>query len=131
MRSSRLVASTAYMYEVLKVKYVYTWEVVGDLTASARDCFRGFNPVTHKSYEEEVQNWAAALLMLADEVAARELPMPPSSLAPAIGTTTTSAAVGPGAVSGAAAKSGAAAVPSFDPSRPDANPGPRNNAELG
>lgn len=89
------------MYEVLNAKYVYTWEVVGDLSASARDCFRGFNPVTHKTYEDEVQNWSAALLMLADEVAARELTQH---------------------------KSGA--VPSFDRTRPDANPGPRNNAEL-
>lgn len=115
------------MYEALNVKYVYTWEVVGDLTAPARDCFRGFNPITHSSYEDEVQNWSAALLMLADEVAANELP-PVVSLGVASGAGTgTSAKVAhpvPGPV-----KNGA--VPSFDPSRPDANPGPRNNAELG
>ena len=57
------------MYEVLKAKYVYTWEVVGDTTASSRDCFRGFNPTTHKAYEEEVQNWSSALLAMASEVA--------------------------------------------------------------
>jgi len=116
------------MYEALNIKYVYTWEVVGDLTASARDCFRGFNPITHSSYEDEVQNWSAALLMLADEVAARELP-PASSLSIASGAGT---GMPPAQVTNAGpvpVKNGA--VPSFDPSRPDANPGPRNNAELG
>ena len=114
--------STAYMYEVLNAKYVYTWEVVGDLSASARDCFRGFNPVTHSTYEDEVQNWSAALLMLADEVASRELPPASSSaLASGAGSPAHTRKAGP-------MKTGA--VPSFDPSRPDANPGPRNNAEL-
>ena len=28
------------MYEVMKTKYVYTWEVVGDLKANNHDCFR-------------------------------------------------------------------------------------------
>jgi hypothetical protein len=110
------------MYEVLNAKYVYTWEVVGDLSASARDCFRGFNPVTHSTYEDEVQNWSAALLMLADEVATRELP-------PASASSTTLAS---GAETGTPAhtRSASGAVPSYDPTRPDANPGPRNNAEL-
>jgi hypothetical protein len=115
--------STAYMYEVLNAKYVYTWEVVGDLSASARDCFRGFNPVTHSTYEDEVQNWSAALLMLADEVATRELPLSSSStLASGAGTGSPAHTKNAGPVQGA--------VPSFDPTRPDANPGPRNNAEL-
>lgn len=113
------------MYEALNVKYVYTWEVVGDLTASARDCFRGFNPVTHEKYESEVQNWSAALLMLADEVAAREL-HPITALATGAGTGDSAKKVGT-----AIAPPISGAVPSFDPSRPDANPGPRNNAELG
>ena len=34
------------MYEVQKAKYVYTWEVFGDLRAHNDDCFRMFNPVT-------------------------------------------------------------------------------------
>ena len=111
--------ATAYMYEVLKAKYVYTWEVVGDLTASARDCFKGFNPVTHKTYEHEVQNWAAALLMLAEEVVARELPAAVPSMPVAA------------AGSGAEVKKVATTVPTFNANHPDANPGPRNNAEIG
>ena len=113
------------MYEALNVKYVYTWEVVGDLSASARDCFRGFNPITHESYENEVQNWSAALLMLADEVASRELP-PMSALESGAG-----AVISANKLAAAPATMKSGAVPSFDPTRPDANPGPRNNAELG
>ena len=32
-------------YEKQKAKYVYTWEVFGDLKAHNDDCFRMFNPV--------------------------------------------------------------------------------------
>ena len=100
------------MYEVLKAKYVYTWEVVGDTTASSRDCFRGFNPTTHKAYEEEVQNWSSALLAMASEVADRELPAAPAAAAPPLVPVQKT-------------------TPLFDPAHPDANPGPRSNAEIG
>jgi len=100
------------MYEVLKAKYVYTWEVVGDTTASSRDCFRGFNPTTHKAYEEEVQNWSSALLAMASEVADRELPAAPVAAAPPLVPVQKT-------------------TPLFDPAHPDANPGPRSNAEIG
>ena len=100
------------MYEVLKAKYVYTWEVVGDTTASSRDCFRGFNPTTHKAYEEEVQNWSSALLAMASEVADRELPAAPAAAAPPLVPVQNT-------------------TPLFDPAHPDANPGPRSNAEIG
>ena len=100
------------MYEVLKAKYVYTWEVVGDTTASSRDCFRGFNPTTHKAYEEEVQNWSSALLAMASEVADRELPAAPAAAAPPLVPVQKT-------------------TPLFDRAHPDANPGPRSNAEIG
>ena len=100
------------MYEVLKAKYVYTWEVVGDTTASSRDCFRGFNPTTHKAYEEEVQNWSSALLAMASEVADSELPAAPAAAAPPLVPVQKT-------------------TPLFDPAHPDANPGPRSNAEIG
>ena len=100
------------MYEVLKAKYVYTWEVVGDTTASSRDCFRGFNPTTHKAYEEEVQNWSSALLAMASEVADRELPAAPAAAVPPLVPVQKT-------------------TPLFDPAHPDANPGPRSNAEIG
>ena len=100
------------MYEVLKAKYVYTWEVVSDTTASSRDCFRGFNPTTHKAYEEEVQNWSSALLAMASEVADRELPAAPAAAAPPLVPVQKT-------------------TPLFDPAHPDANPGPRSNAEIG
>ena len=119
------------MYEVLNAKYVYTWEVVGDLTAPNRDCFRGFNPVTHSAYEDEVQNWSSALLMLADEVATRELPLASSASLTSGGETGSSAHTQAAGQLAAPAAVVGGAIPSFDPTRPDANPGPRNNAELG
>jgi hypothetical protein len=53
-------------------RYVYTWEVFGDLQAHNNDCFRMFNPVTEAAYEDNVNRWAAAVLSLAAEVVSRE-----------------------------------------------------------
>ena len=40
---------------------------MGDLKAHNDDCFKMFNPVTEASYEDEVNNWAAAVITLAQE----------------------------------------------------------------
>jgi hypothetical protein len=63
----------AAVYEKQKAKYVYTWEVFGDLKAHNDDCFKMFNPVTEADYEDNVNRWAAASIFLATEVVQREL----------------------------------------------------------
>jgi hypothetical protein len=98
------------MYEVVKAKYVYTWEVVGDLSASSRDCFRGFNPITRADYEWNVANWASAVLTLSDEMVKRELPTVGALNVPET------------------RHSPADRAPLFDPHHPDKNPKPRSNA---
>jgi len=53
-----------YIYDVLKVPVVYTWEVYGDDDASYEDCFRAFNPTTKEKYEKLVKDWVGAPITL-------------------------------------------------------------------
>jgi hypothetical protein len=43
--------ATDYIYDVLKVPIVFTWEIWGDLQANTNDCHRMFNPVTKESHD--------------------------------------------------------------------------------
>ena len=43
--------ATDYIFEVMKVPIVFTWEIYGDMKAHVNDCFRMFNPVTPQRYQ--------------------------------------------------------------------------------
>jgi len=43
--------ATDYIYEILKVPIVFTWEIWGDMQANSNDCHRMFNPVTKESHD--------------------------------------------------------------------------------
>jgi hypothetical protein len=53
-----------YIYDVMKVPVVYTWEVYGDLEAPYEDCYRAFNPTTKEAHEKLVRDWVGAPITL-------------------------------------------------------------------
>jgi hypothetical protein len=55
---------TDYMYEVLGVPMSFTWEIYGDEKATFEDCFRMFNPLGKQQFDEVVDMWVKALLLL-------------------------------------------------------------------
>lgn len=99
--------TTDYMWEIQKARYVYTWEIAGDVNAPARECFLGFNPTTRKGYDDDVANWAMAFLSLVEEVLRRDQGVVVDDL------------------TAAAPKS----PPQWDGSQPDKNAGPRSNKD--
>jgi hypothetical protein len=56
--------ATDYIYEIMKVPVVYTWEVYGDETADFEDCFKMFNPVTEEAHDAIVNAWVGAPITL-------------------------------------------------------------------
>jgi pyruvate/2-oxoglutarate dehydrogenase complex dihydrolipoamide acyltransferase (E2) component len=55
---------TDYMYEVLGVPMSFTWEIYGDEKATFEDCFRMFNPLGKQQFDQVVNMWVKALLLL-------------------------------------------------------------------
>jgi hypothetical protein len=53
-----------YIYDVMKVPVVYTWEVYGDFEAPYEDCYRAFNPTTQEAHEKLVRDWVGAPITL-------------------------------------------------------------------
>ncbi|XP_031496040.1 uncharacterized protein LOC116261432 isoform X2 [Nymphaea colorata] len=54
--------STDYIYDVIKVPMVFTFEIYGDSKASSKDCFKMFNPTDSFSFERVLDDWASAFL---------------------------------------------------------------------
>ncbi|CAL1355366.1 unnamed protein product [Linum trigynum] len=52
--------ATDYMYDVVKVPMAFTFEMYGDSTASAKDCFKMFNPIDHATFNRVLNDWSAA-----------------------------------------------------------------------
>ncbi|XP_022772568.1 carboxypeptidase B2-like [Durio zibethinus] len=52
--------ATDYMYDVVRVPMAFTFEIYGDGTASAKDCFKMFNPVDLTTFKKVINDWSAA-----------------------------------------------------------------------
>ncbi|KAL6011899.1 hypothetical protein ACLOJK_002365 [Asimina triloba] len=57
--------STDYMHDIVKVPMTFTFEqIYGDSEASAKDCFKMFNPVDHETFNRVVNDWSAAFITI-------------------------------------------------------------------
>ncbi|CAN6481662.1 unnamed protein product [Victoria cruziana] len=54
--------STDYIYDIMKVPMVFTFEIYGDSDASTKDCFKMFNPTDSLTFERVLYDWASAFL---------------------------------------------------------------------
>ena len=134
------------MYEVMKAKYVYTWEVVGDLQASNRDCFRmcelvvgcwpvhiicGCAAVPHGKF----MNAHSVRPGRFNPVTAQQFEQEVSNWSTALLTLLSEVVqreqggivAEPRRAVPNAPPRGAQTMPTFDPLHPDRNPGPRSN----
>ncbi|GJP76341.1 hypothetical protein CLOP_g6799 [Closterium sp. NIES-67] len=51
--------ATDWMYDVLQVPLVFTFETFGDESFPTTDCFPLFNPITAEKFQEVVNSWTA------------------------------------------------------------------------
>lgn len=56
--------ATDYVYEIAKVPMVFTFEIYGDESAPAKDCFRMFNPTDLTTFKRVLNDWSAAFFTL-------------------------------------------------------------------
>ncbi|GAB2232454.1 hypothetical protein Droror1_Dr00011487 [Drosera rotundifolia] len=56
--------ATDYMYEIAKVPMAFTFEIYGDGSASAKDCFRMFNPTDLATFNKVLNDWSAAFFSI-------------------------------------------------------------------
>ncbi|KAJ6802276.1 carboxypeptidase B2 [Iris pallida] len=56
--------TTDYMYDVAKVPVAFTFEIYGNSSAPATDCFRMFNPADSATFKKVISEWCTAFLTL-------------------------------------------------------------------
>lgn len=56
--------ATDYMYDVVRVPMAFTFEIYGDGTASAKDCFKMFNPIDLTTFNRVLNDWSAAFFTI-------------------------------------------------------------------
>ncbi|KAG5542781.1 hypothetical protein RHGRI_015782 [Rhododendron griersonianum] len=56
--------ATDYMFDVARVPMAFTFEIYGDGTASAKDCFKMFNPIDQTTFNRVLNDWSAAFIAM-------------------------------------------------------------------
>ncbi|XP_057974376.1 uncharacterized protein LOC131162190 [Malania oleifera] len=56
--------ATDFMYEVARVPMAFTFEIYGDGAASAKDCFKMFNPIDLTTFNGVLNDWSAAFFTI-------------------------------------------------------------------
>ncbi|CAJ1973147.1 unnamed protein product [Sphenostylis stenocarpa] len=56
--------ATDFMYEIVGVPMAFTFEIYGDGTAPARDCFKMFNPTDFATYDRVLSDWSATFFTI-------------------------------------------------------------------
>ncbi|XP_059634229.1 metallocarboxypeptidase A-like protein TRV_02598 [Cornus florida] len=56
--------ATDYMYDIASVPMAFTFEIYGDGTASAKDCFKMFNPIDLTTFNRVLNDWSAAFFTM-------------------------------------------------------------------
>lgn len=56
--------ATDYMYDIARVPMAFTFEIYGDGTASAKDCFKMFNPIDLTTFNRVLNDWSGAFIAM-------------------------------------------------------------------
>ncbi|KAL2895493.1 Zinc carboxypeptidase A 1 [Bienertia sinuspersici] len=56
--------ATDYIYEIAKVPMAFTFEIYGDESAPAKDCFKMFNPTDQTTFKRVLNDWSAAFFTI-------------------------------------------------------------------
>ncbi|XP_010683637.2 uncharacterized protein LOC104898281 [Beta vulgaris subsp. vulgaris] len=56
--------ATDYIYEIARVPMAFTFEIYGDESAPAKDCFRMFNPTDLTTFKRVLNDWSAAFFTI-------------------------------------------------------------------